>query len=552
MLNSITCYRVPGSFATRDHRRQHSLFQLHQLSNPVGMGSPSNAELVQNIDTDTDYGSDFSPEEEQIVEGLLTGKHIEGNNPLVSEIEHHDPRQTLRLPHVNGTEQRSPLFQAARAAERVAEQIAEIVQGGEYKSLDWSDQYRHRAPETGNDGLAELPKEDLERPDLRSPLERFRTRPKKALSVSDLVAPAWCELQFWYILTKHGKKKRTPAMRGGTRVHKELENQVHTTVKVDVQTKEDAWAVRIWNVIQGLRTLRDTGQTRELEIWGIVDGQVVNGVIDELSYICPDIGLEASSKPPKKDLLPNQTTIADYFKTAGAKSLKKGTRSQRPTKTKKIYLCDVKTRGIRTLPSASALKPTRIQLMLYHRLLASLATNTVELSVLAARYSFDTNKLLSDEFITQIGNLNVGLVGAPTDRDSSLEPETTSSQESVTIVHAHNTLNLLWSLMIEEFRLTLPEGADSLGRVLKVEFRSRDDGEIVGTKTLLMDDRGLTKFIDHEMEWWQGQRQAEGVEIEEAFKCSGCDFAEECEWRIKKVDEARKKAKMARKTSSAA
>src|ERR1700712_809658 len=90
---------------------------------------------------------------------------------------------------------------------------------------------------------------DRKTPDIRSPLERFRTKPKKALSVTDLVSPAWCELQYWYTLTLHGRKKRTPAMKQGSKVHQKLEDQVHTTVKVDIQTKEDAWGLRIWNVI---------------------------------------------------------------------------------------------------------------------------------------------------------------------------------------------------------------------------------------------------------------------------------------------------------------
>ena len=71
-----------------------------------------------------------------------------------------------------------------------------------------------------------------------------------------------------------------------------MEEQVHTTVPVDVQTKEDTWGLKIWNVIQGLRTLRVTGMTRELEIWGVVDGQIINGIIDELSYTCTDPELE--------------------------------------------------------------------------------------------------------------------------------------------------------------------------------------------------------------------------------------------------------------------
>lgn len=95
------------------------------------MASPATTvtDPANEIDTDTDYGSDFSPEQEQIVERLLSGKHVEDDNPITNEVEHHDPRQSLRLPRVFGREEKSPLFQAARAAERIAEQIAESTSG---------------------------------------------------------------------------------------------------------------------------------------------------------------------------------------------------------------------------------------------------------------------------------------------------------------------------------------------------------------------------------------------------------------------------------------
>uniref|UniRef100_A0A093UY99 Putative exonuclease V, mitochondrial n=1 Tax=Talaromyces marneffei PM1 TaxID=1077442 RepID=A0A093UY99_TALMA len=159
----------------------------------------------------------------------------------------------------------------------------------------------------------------------KSPIERFRKPPNKAFSVSDLISPAWCELQYWYTLTKHGRKRRTPAMMQGTAVHKVLEDEVHTTVPVDITTKEDGWALRIWNVIQGLRTLRTYGLTRELEVWGLVEGEIVTGIIDQLSYICPDPNLEASAAQHYADAeaaraaLPEyQMSISDYFMSSGA------------------------------------------------------------------------------------------------------------------------------------------------------------------------------------------------------------------------------------------
>jgi exonuclease V len=390
-------------------------------------------------------------------------------------------------------------------------------------------------------------------PDTRSPLERFRTPPKKALSVTDLVSPAWCELQYWYTLSKYGRKRRTPEMKQGSVVHQKLEDQVHTTVKVDIQTKEDAWGLRIWNVIQGLKTLRDTGLTRELEIWGTVDGLEVSGIIDELSYICPDTELEESLQktPPQDEPPPDQTSIADFFKSEGGTSIKEATRSKKRIQTKKVYLCDVKTRSVRSLPSVATFRPTRMQLQLYHHLLSELATNTVDFSPFTIRYKLDPSKVFSDSFIAQVGSLNDEIFYDASVPDRSQESFPASGQDSMTTLLAHNTLSALWSLMISEFQITLPDGVASLGRILKAEYRSRDTGEIVGSKTFAMDDKELKAYVESEMQWWKGEREAKGVVVEEAYKCRSCDFAENCEWRLKKVEEAKEKVRMTRKRTAA-
>lgn len=415
-----------------------------------------------------------------------------------------------------------------------------------------SNQINEPKPEVVLDVPAETVMEDVVL-DMRSPLERFRTQPKKALSVTDLVSPAWCELQYWYTLTKHGRKRRTPAMKQGSAVHQKLEDQVHTTVRVDVQTKEDAWGLRIWNVIQGLRTLRGTGLTRELEIWGTVDGLVVNGVIDELSYVCPNVDLEDSLQKSvaKKDPPPDQATISQFFKAAGGQSIAEATRSKRRSQSKKVYLCDVKTRGVKSLPSGPAFRPTKVQLMLYHRLLAALATNTIDFSILTARYGLDDTKVFSDSFLAQVGSLNDEFFYDAPETHNSQESEPSWSQDSMTTLLAHNNLSALWSLMISEFQMTLPDGVDSLGKVLKAEYRSRDTGEIIGSKEFAMDDDDLTTYIEYEMEWWKGEREAKGVAVAEAFKCRSCDYADDCEWRLKKVEEAKEKVRMSRRRTAA-
>ncbi|TVY59677.1 putative exonuclease V [Lachnellula suecica] len=494
-------------------------------------------------DLESDYGSDFSPEEELIVEALLSQQQLRDDNPIITDIED-EPRQALRLPRVVGREERSALFQAARAAEQIAEQISNSVKTREYPDL-------YKQKNDLNPKVPEIIPIGPQLPDNRSPLERFRTPPKKGLSVTDLVSPAWCQLQYWYTLTIHGKKKRTPEMKQGSIVHKKLEDQVHTTVRVEVATKEDAWGLRIWNVIQGLKTLRDTGLTRELEVWGTIDGLVVTGIIDELSYTCPDTELEASLKtrtgqdePP-----PDQTTISDFFKAGGGRSIGEATRSKNRSPSYKVYIGDVKTRSVKTLPSNSAFRPTRMQLQIYHHLLSKLATNTVDFSVFTQRYNLDPNKVFSDAFLAQVGSLNDEFSQEVPDGDQESPP--ISSQDSMTTLLSHNTLSALWNLMISEFQITLPDGADSLGQVLKVEYRSRDTADIVGSKAFAVNEESLKGYLDSELQWWRGEREAKGVAVHEAYKCRSCDFAETCEWRLKKVEEAQEKARMTRKRSAA-
>ena len=405
---------------------------------------------------------------------------------------------------------------------------------------------KSRAERTARGASAEplqslSPKLDL--PDLRSPLERFRKKPMKALSVTDLVSPSWCELQYWYTLTKHGRKRRTPAMKQGSAVHKKLEDQVHRMVEVRITKAEDAWGLRIWNIVQGLRTLRDTGMTRELEIWGLVDGQVVNGVIDELSYICPDRELEEATEKPKKDDPPEgQATIDNYFNQSEGQSIEQGVLtglSSMRKKTSLVYLTDVKTRGVKSVPKGASFRPTMMQLMLYHRLLSELATGRVDAEVVFGRYELEKDEPFSDSFIAQIGNLDEVYWDAldnPSQAAQEVPPVYT--QDSMQILLKHNSLAQLWQLMMQEFQRTMPDGLKSFGKVLKAEYRGQADGEILGMKTFLHDDELLKDYLDDGMKWWRGKREARGVDIQEAYKCGYCEFADECTWRKTKIAEA--------------
>ncbi|KAJ4987770.1 defects in morphology protein 1 [Stagonosporopsis vannaccii] len=364
--------------------------------------------------------------------------------------------------------------------------------------------------------------------DTRPPIERFRTKPKKPLSVTDLVSPAWCELQYFYTLSKFGRKPRTPAMRTGTKIHQKLEDEVHTTVPVQVQTKVDRFGLRIWNTISGLRCLRETGLTRELEVWGVVEGQVVIGVIDEVSYECPDPDLEEELERSKAErdggtvpLPKNQLSIAQALAKRSAADSSSDASIGRIDPTQQIYIADVKTRGVRSKPTGTSLRPTWMQLMLYRKLLESLSLNTVDAETVFARYDLNPKEPFTEVFLREIGDIG---------------PDDEAAQ--------FPTLLSLWSLMITEMQVVIP--ASSLSPILRAEFRYSRTGDVIGSELVVYEASIIEQYITDEMAWWKGAREAKGVEIEEAFKCRICDFADNCTWRQKKVDDAVEKSRLRR------
>ncbi|GBF63609.1 exonuclease V [Trichophyton mentagrophytes] len=304
---------------------------------------------------------------------------------------------------------------------------------------------------------------DDQEEDSRTPLERFRRPPMKGLSVSDLVSPAWCELQYTYTLL-HGPKETTPAMKRGTVVHQKLENEIHTSVPVTVLSKEDAWALRIWNVIYALRTLRDTGITREMEVWGMLDGEIVTGVIDCLSR----------DRPTHADLLPLPTsTYSGVRSTKRLHNTRAGWAFEHvgqniPLCEKEgIYITEVKTRDAarsnRRLPGldSPSFRPARIQLQLYYHFLTRMVeSEDVSVFDIAERYGLKPHAPLSDAFLAQVGSINDDYFeneacswsqSRPDEEDAS---SVSDRLDSLTVLLNHNSLSNLWDLLKENLRLT--------------------------------------------------------------------------------------------------
>ena len=387
--------------------------------------------------------------------------------------------------------------------------------------------------------------------------------------MTDLVSPAWCEQQYWYSLTRFGRVRRTKAMKQGSSVHKVLEEQVHKEVTIDVQTREDMFGLRIWNVIQGLRTLRATGMTREMEVWGVLNGEVVNGIIDEINTVCPD--KEAEERILQKEEERKTGAKKDKPLEAGQKTLNgflSGSQNGRileehfkstPSSSheeeapRTFYISDIKTRQSKSLPpDGSPSRPVYMQLMLYRRLFASLAANETPAAKIFQRYNLDPQATFSDTFIAEVSQLDFNF---PDNVSNSEEGQVLleSSHDSLSELLAHNSLPSLWSFMMAEFARTVPMPVppspnvrSSVSKLLVAEYRSGSSGDLLGKKAFVHDDAVLDAYANDEIGWWRGERPTKGVDIEDASKCRICDFAEDCTWRAEKIEEATKKARLRR------
>ncbi|KAH7338830.1 exonuclease V a 5' deoxyribonuclease-domain-containing protein [Rhizoctonia solani] len=218
-------------------------------------------------------------------------------------------------------------------------------------------------------------------PEMASLYSRFRAS-RNSLSVSDLVGPVWCEVQFDYGLrgkrylppslrpevleTRSGKKiqvqqevaiKNHRILKKGTAVHKKLEREIRPIeVEITPNTREDTWGLKLLNMISNLRILIDEGCCREMPVMGFVHGHFVTGVIDEI------LRASNTSRPTVSRGTPSQEPSSSFFSGSKDSEWAGGN----------IHILDNKTRGTNSPPRARDALQSRLQLMLYKRLLDTL------------------------------------------------------------------------------------------------------------------------------------------------------------------------------------
>lgn len=291
-------------------------------------------------------------------------------------------------------------------------------------------------------------------------LERFRPG---YLRVTDLTRQNWCEQQLYYTFTipAVAPVEATPVMKAGTDYHLARELATHDVVKVDVQSSEDIWAVKMLNLHSAVSTFLHGGNVaREVPVFGtpFQENILVVGLIDELRF------------DPK-----------NYS----------------------IDLNELKTRQYSNLPSNAQRKQHSFQVSIYKTLFDDLVKGKVSKQSMASSLRIDLH--------TELG------VSIREHAEKQFVEITTLNDLMDVIFHKIQTLTCINQVFIEYVH---QESKQTIGHV-EVEYDVSEVSDM------------YKKYV----QFWRGNRSAEGVDIEEAWKCQRCEFNSICAWRERKAAE---------------
>ncbi|KAJ3922231.1 exonuclease V [Lentinula edodes] len=441
-----------------------------------------------------------------------------------------------------------------------------------------------------------------------SPLQQFRKN--NILSVTDLVSPSWCEVQFDYGLRqlRHRKLKDRPASfvtdqgkeiivdkgvaaksdatkKKGVSVHKRLEREIRPEeIKVQVTTEEERWGLRYNNF----------PASRETPVFGLIEGNIVVGIIPKRTRRSPS---------------PSQSRITSFLSPAKASitlsTLDPPSSSSNHHSPPTLHLIDTKTRRTNSLPGDEDTLPSRFQLMLYHRMLTKLmaTTDAFDFSSFWQKLKLDDVASFSHTFLAQtlltsetnclhhltdlwhiaVSRLNGAKIDSTLQLVYRLQPNRqrsfrksqkgsfTSSREEIEIAKAiEDTLahsvtdpevgssvteqeknfvddpELLWALEQSLLTRLKHNGLDSTDNATQHQSFGNHHSDIIGTKEFEFDAKCLDEYLEDILKWWNGDRKPRGVSLEQSGRCFSCEYRFGCEWREKKAREVEEGLKLRR------
>ena len=174
-----------------------------------------------------------------------------------------------------------------------------------------------------------------------------------------------------------------------------------------------------------------------------------------------------------------------------------------------LTLSEYKTRSVPGVPRGAQKETHKLQVMMYKALFDELVSGNFCCGSVAEKLNLNLNQKLSNDV-----RRHVAMSGKSAE-----------------------TLGDLLNELVEQSKY-FPRITK-----LEIEYHFQDDNRLLGKVDIDYDDQWLEDKFTYFASFWKGEREANGVEIEEAWKCQKCDFAEICKWRKQRANKHSRKNK---------
>ena len=175
-----------------------------------------------------------------------------------------------------------------------------------------------------------------------------------------------------------------------------------------------------------------------------------------------------------------------------------------------LVLLEFKTRKTPTLPQAEQLRGHQLQLMIYKLLFDNITQGVTDYK--------STFKLMGL-------NLDIALSLGPLQFLERLHlADLISHQPDLPSIVTFEQIADLIQQQLHD--LHLPPVS-----VLLLHYQHQSSKQELGIELVVHDQDWARKEVERSLEFWLGLRTAHGVDIEESWKCSSCQFTEVCVWK---------------------
>ncbi len=180
---------------------------------------------------------------------------------------------------------------------------------------------------------------------------------KSSIRASDIAAQYWCERQME--LNYLYGQKITAQIKKGRQIHGDLESETNVPIVLMPKAYSDVMYKGLYTSYMALQTLQEKKKTREVQIYGAINGFKLVGKIDQLEI-----------------------------------------------KDNELIVQEDKTRGNDNLPSDAQILSHKAQVMLYRKLIEDITTEKYTAKMFKESYRIP-NLILTDEFKRQLETIGV-------------------------------------------------------------------------------------------------------------------------------------------------